>query len=66
MFRLILIDPSLDLLKTTEPGGGIHANIQEINAKIVGREQRWTQRKYIEGKESLWEKNKEIAPLNKL
>ena len=40
---------------------------QEINwenAKIVGREQRWTQRKYREGKESLREKNKGITPLN--
>ena len=34
------------------------------NAKIVGREQRWTQRKYLEGIESLREKNKGITPLN--
>ena len=34
------------------------------NAKIVRREQRWTQRKYLEGNESLREKNKGITPLN--
>ena len=34
------------------------------HAKIVGREERWTQRKYLEGIESLREKNKGITPLN--
>ena len=28
------------------------------NAKIIGRERRWTQRKYLEGIESLRQKNK--------
>ena len=31
------------------------------NAKIVGQEQRWTQRKYLEGIESPREKNKGIT-----
>ena len=34
------------------------------NARIVGREQRWTQRKYLEGIESLRQKNKGVNPLN--
>ena len=34
------------------------------NAKIVAREERWTQRKFLEGIESLREKNKGITPLN--
>ena len=33
------------------------------NAKIVGRESRWTQRKYLEGIETLREKNKGVVPL---
>ena len=34
------------------------------NAKIVGRERRWTQRKYREGIESLRQKNNGVKPLN--
>ena len=34
------------------------------NAKIVGRESRWTQRKCLEGIETLREKNKGVVPLN--
>ena len=34
------------------------------NARIVGREQRWTQRKYLEDIESLRQKNKGVNPLN--
>ena len=34
------------------------------NARIVGREQRWTQRKYLEGKETLRKKNEGRIPLN--
>ena len=34
------------------------------NAKIVGRERRWTQRKYLEGVESLRQRNKGVTPLN--
>lgn len=34
------------------------------NAKIVGKEKRWTQRKYLEGIETLKQKNKGIRPLN--
>ena len=33
-------------------------------SKIVGREQKWTQRKYLEGIESLRQKNRGITPLN--
>ena len=39
-------------------------NIDWERAKIVGRESRWTQRKFLEGIESLRQKNKGIAPLN--
>ena len=38
--------------------------IEWENAKIVGREGGWTQRKFLEGIESLREKNKGIIPLN--
>ena len=34
------------------------------NAKIVGKEPRWTQRKFLEGIETLRQKNKGISPLN--
>ena len=34
------------------------------NSKIIGREQRWTQRKYLEGIESLRMKNEGKVPLN--
>ena len=34
------------------------------NAKIVGREQRWRQRKLLEGIESLRQKDRGVAPLN--
>ena len=34
------------------------------NAKIVGKEHQWTQRKYLEGIETLRQKNNGIAPLN--
>ena len=33
-------------------------------AKIVGKEQRWTQRKYLEGIETLRLKNQGVSPLN--
>ena len=33
-------------------------------SKIVGREQKWSQRKYLEGIESLRQKNQGITPLN--
>ena len=34
------------------------------NARVVGREQRWTQRKYLEGIETLRKKNDGRMPLN--
>ena len=34
------------------------------NARIVGRERGWTQRKYLEGIESLRQKNNGVTPLN--
>ena len=34
------------------------------NARIVGRERGWTQRKYLEGVESLRQKNNGVTPLN--
>ena len=38
--------------------------IEWNQARIVAREERWTQRKYLEGIESLREKHKGITPLN--
>ena len=34
------------------------------NARIVAKEAKWTQRKFLEGIETLKEKNKGIHPLN--
>ena len=34
------------------------------NSRIVGEDRRWTQRKYLEGVESLRQKNKGVIPLN--
>ena len=56
-------------MKTNDGGLAKHASTctEEIkweNARITGREERWTQRKYLEGIESLREKNKGITPLN--
>ena len=56
-------------MNTNDGGLAKHTSIcrEEIeweNAKIVAREERWTQRKFLEGIESLREKNKGITPLN--
>ena len=56
-------------MNTNDGGLAKHAatcdkEIRWENAKIVGREKGWTQRKYLEGIESLREKNKGITPLN--
>ena len=56
-------------MNTNDGGLAKHASTctEEIkweNARITGREERWTQRKYLEGIESLREKNKGITPLN--
>ena len=56
-------------MNTNDGGLARHATTctEEIkweNAKITGREQRWTQRKYLEGIESLRDKNRGITPLN--
>ena len=40
------------------------AGINWEGAKIVGRERKWTQRKYLEGIETLKQKNRGVAPLN--
>ena len=59
------------LKRMNEGDGGLarHATIcpHDIdwdNAKIVNKEQGWTQRKYLEGIESLRQKNRGITPLN--
>ena len=59
------------LKRMNEGDGGLarHATIcpHDIdwdNAKIVSKEQGWTQRKYLEGIESLRQKNRGITPLN--
>ena len=54
----------------TEDGGlAKHASVcpAEINwekGKIIGREPKWTQRKFLEGIETLKQKNRGITPLN--
>ena len=40
------------------------AGINWEGAKIVGREQKWTQRKHLEGIETLKQKNRGVTPLN--
>ena len=40
------------------------SNVDWDNSKIIGKEQKWTQRKYLEGIESLRQKNRGITPLN--
>ena len=40
------------------------AGIDWQNARIVGKEKNWTQRKYLEGVETLKQKSKGIIPLN--
>ena len=57
--------------RMNEGDGGLakHATIcaEEIDwegSKIVGKETRWTQRKFLEGVETLREKNSGIVPLN--
>ena len=61
--------PTHEWTPTTEDLPNTHQHAQKRltgreNAKIVGREQRWTQRKFLEGIESPREKNKGITPLN--
>ena len=63
------IESATSRMNTNDGGLAKHASTctEEIkwdDAKITGREQRWTQRKYLEGIESLREKNKGITPLN--
>ena len=58
-----------DRMNTGDGGLAKHAvtcsrEIDWENAKIVGSESRWTQRKFLEGVESLREKTKGIQPLN--
>ena len=63
------IESATTRMNTNDGGLAKHTSTctEEIkweNAKIVGREERWTQRKFLEGIESLREKNKGITPLN--
>ena len=63
------IESATTRMNTNDGGLAKHSTTcaEEIkwdDAKIVGREQRWTQRKYLEGIESLRERNKGITPLN--
>ena len=56
-------------MNTNDGGLARHAatcteEIDWENARIIGREKGWTQRKYLEGIESLRLKNKGITPLN--
>ena len=40
------------------------AGINWEKGKIIGREPKWTQRKFLEGIETLKQKNRGITPLN--
>ena len=63
------IDSATTRMNTNDGGLAKHSTTcnAEINweeARIVAREGRWTQRKFLEGIESLREKNRGITPLN--
>ena len=63
------MDSATTRMNTNDGGLAKHMStcnreIEWENAKIVGREGGWTQRKFLEGIESLREKNKGIIPLN--
>ena len=63
------IDSATTRMNTNDGGLAKHsttcnADIKWDEARIVAREGRWTQRKFLEGIESLREKNRGITPLN--
>ena len=63
------IESATSRMNTNDGGLAKHSStcsheIKWENAKIVGREAGWTQRKYLEGIESLREKSKGVTPLN--
>ena len=63
------IDSATTRMNTNDGGLAKHsttcnAGIKWEEAKIVAREERWTQRKFLEGIESLREKKRGITPLN--
>ena len=63
------IQSATERMNTGDGGLAKHAStcpheVDWVNAKIIGRERRWTQRKYLEGIESLRQKNKGKLHLN--
>jgi len=63
------IQKANERMNTNDGGLAKHASsctseIDWENAKVIGKENRWSQRKYLEGIETLREKNKGIIPLN--
>ena len=63
------IENAQNRMNTGDGGLAKHASVCSagINwegARIIGREPKWTQRKYLEGIETLKQKNKGISPLN--
>ena len=64
-----LLESAQNRMNTGDGGLAKHASVcsQGVDwerSKIIGREQRWTQRKYLEGIESLKQQNKGVTPLN--
>ena len=63
------MEKATERMNTGDGGLAKHAStcpheVDWENAKIVGREKGWTQRKYLEGIESLRMKSKGVTPLN--
>ena len=63
------LEKANERMNTGDGGLAKHASIcpSEIdweNSKVIGNESRWSQRKYLEGIETLREKNRGIQPLN--
>ena len=63
------MEKAVERMNTGDGGLAKHAStcpyeVDWDNVKIVGREKGWTQRKYLEGIESLRQKNKGVTPLN--
>ena len=63
------IQKATERMNTGDGGLAKHAStcsneVDWENAKIVGRERRWAQRKYLEGIESLRQKDRGVTPLN--
>ena len=64
MFKFNPTVASLRFLQASKHASLCKEGVDWENAKIVAKEAKWTQRKFLEGIETLKEKNKGIHPLN--